>query len=117
MNARFWVWYRSGWVKFTLRPGESQSTEEGGRHEEGWHREETQYTHEGEGVRCEWQTDGADCDGRHSASGAAFCPLDQLRARDMAEIQDATENAGIHSPEWTTFDHRQRDYAAEATGY
>ena len=25
-NARFWVWHRGGWVKLTLRPGESRET-------------------------------------------------------------------------------------------
>jgi hypothetical protein len=112
-NARFWVWFRGGWVKLTLRPGECRETVEGGRHDEGWGREVTSYEHDGDCVRCEWAEDGADCDGRYSRGGAVVCPLDQLRSIEPAH-GDAD---GLLVPDWQSAATWQRDHAAEAAGY
>ena len=65
-NARFWQHVGGGFVKLTLRPGESMAWSRGGRDEEGWYREWKRWTHVGDGIVNEAGADGADCDGRIS---------------------------------------------------
>lgn len=119
MNARFWIWSAvGGWVKLTLRPGETLSHFSGGATEEGFSHTAETWTHEGDHVRHEWENNARDCDGRFDSGGASCCSLDDLRARDMgAEVPDYPENAGIVAPEWTDAGRYQRDHAAEAAGY
>lgn len=110
-NARFWVWHGDGWVKLTLRHGQTLSTYRGGSHSEGCWSEFCSWTHEGDGVRYEHATDGTDCDGRLSSGAKAFCPLGQLKALESCEA------SGIFRPFWKWGQSSQRDYAAEACGY
>jgi hypothetical protein len=116
-NARFWTFWRCGWVKLTLRPGQTLSASNGGPTDEGYHGEAEVWTHEGDMVRSEWASWGRDCDGRQEAGGEHVCPLGKLRARDMVEAFDVPENRGIFAPEWERADAWQRDHSAEAAGY
>jgi hypothetical protein len=115
-NARFWVWHK-GWVKLTLRPGQSISTYYSSRTDEGWASEEDEWEHDGEAVVRHWSEDGVDCDGRLSRSGVAFCTLANLRAVDQFGLFPEPDNWGIFRPEWEHRSSRQRDYAAEVAGY
>jgi len=108
MNARFWVWWRDGAVKLTLRPGQALGAEWSGRHEEGWAYEAERWAYDGRVVLRVSVSDGTDCDGRMSDSTTCACPLTRLRDRDVD---------GLHFPEWEREKSSHRDYAAEAAGY
>lgn len=108
MNARFWVWWRDGAVKLTLRPGQALAVDSFERHEEGWASESESWAYDGRVVTRECATDGTDCDGRLSASATHGCALTRLRDRDVD---------GIPFPEWEERNHSRRDYQAEAAGY
>lgn len=134
-NARFWHWHRDGWVKLTLRPGQTIEHRMGGSTDEGWSHTSHRWTlaHDWAEfpvpvVRCEALTESCDCDGRLDQGGCWVCPLDELQARDMADPEEAgywqggelvTDpiNQGILAPRWHREESWQRDYAAEAMGY
>lgn len=131
MNARFWVWANDGWVKLTLRPGQSLGFCYGGAHDEGYSFTHEEYLHDGERVLSRFESEASDCDGRLDRFIVTACPLDQLRARDMHAEEQAraefwrddptkpefNENVGIFAPEWEKVRASQRDRAAEAMGY
>jgi hypothetical protein len=110
-NARFWIWHADGWVKLTLKPGQTLRTWTGGDHDEGWSTESHTFSHEGDHVRDEWYHDGTDCDGRLSRGGVAMCALPRLAARCDRYTQPH------RVPEWVDAGRWQRDLAAEAMGY
>ena len=97
-NARFWVWHRGGWVKLTLRPGQSLTASEGDPTDEGYRREVSTFTHHGDVVGSEWYETGCDCDGRYERGGESFCDLADLAARDAFAEFPISENAGIRAP-------------------
>lgn len=117
MNARFWTFWRCGWVKLTLRPGQSLSASHVGPTDEGYHGEAETWTHDGEIVRSEYTSWGRDCDGRHESGGERVCPLEKLKAANMFLQFDIEENRGIFAPWWQDADSYHRDYTAEAAGY
>ena len=108
-NARFWDYVNNNPVKLTLRPGQSRSWGKWERTDEGWSSEGYTWSHEGDGVRCQYGSDGMDCDGRLRRGLAVFAPLAKLRARQ------ATDGPAV--PAWEDAESWQRDYAAEAAGY
>ena len=111
MNARFWT-YHHGWVKITLKPGQTLTISEWGRTDEGWSSSDETYTHDGEGVRLEWGTDGVDCDGRLSEDGESYLPLASIGIGGCVEDeQEVTYNDWLRGPK------SKRDYSAEAAGY
>ena len=63
-TARFWIWWNDGWVKITLRDGQSVRYGRFGYHDEGWESEEEQIKREGDWLHRVTHTDGTDCDGR-----------------------------------------------------
>lgn len=109
-NARFWVCWRDGWVKLTLRPNQTLELHSGGPTDEGYSCTSEVYTHEGDCVRVEYSTWGRDCDGRHEWNCECVCPLDSLQA-------DVVEGSAIRLPVWERERSGQRDYTAEAAGY
>lgn len=117
MVARFWVLYRGGWVRLTLRPGQSVKLVEGGPTEEGWNWLLERYTHEGDGVALEWAHEARDCDGQYDRYGKMFCLLGGLAALDMHAALKIEQNRGIFSPDWRKVYAGHRDHAAEAAGY
>ena len=116
-NARFWVWHRGGWVKLTLRPGQSLTAFEGDPTDEGYRREVSTFTHHGDVVGCEWYETGRDCDGRYERGGESFCELADLASRDAFAEFPIGETAGIRAPEWKRATGYLRDHTAEAAGY
>ena len=119
-NARFWAHLGEsrGWVKVTLRPGQVLDHHMGGPDDEGWWAQGVYWHHEGDHVRREWYTDGADCDGRMSTGGEARCGLAELAALP-AESRRWSGTTLVYParPQWTPADKWQRDHAAEAMGY
>lgn len=108
-NVRFWFWVSriegaGGFVKLTLRPGETISHGERARTEEGWTALGFEITYETWGtLRATAFHDGVDCDGRLSGSNEA-----------QADIIHCTEDG---QPIWCSPSYAQRDYAAEQMGY
>lgn len=113
-NARFWVYERGGWVKITLRPGQSLSVCTGGDADEGYHWEAVRWLHEGTHVTCEYTTWGRDCDGRHEYHSVRACKLGELKGMDH---EDPESGERLALPVWERADESQRDYSAEAAGY
>ena len=113
-TAKFWVFYRDGWVKLHLRGDQVLHHTYGGPTDEGWSRHtETWWLDSEQGtVVNQYEDDGADCDGRLSRSGTVVCPLDKLAAFKLDE-----DDAPGLLPEWKQVRSGQRDYSAEAMGY
>lgn len=114
-NVRFWTWQK-GWVKITLRPGQSLTTHRSYHNGEGWSWEAVTWTHDHETVTREWGSGGTDCDGRHSSCGKDCCPLDRLAAIE-SKVGYPQNEPPIYRPDWQDAEQWQRDYAAEAAGY
>jgi hypothetical protein len=115
-NARFWVWYKSGWVKLTLtRKRPTVSLVECGATEEGGFYFTETFTLEGSVVYNEWYRDERDCDGRIERSGEVQCPTYQLNCIDPCDEDFARE--GHKLPAWDKLRREQRDHSAEAAGY
>lgn len=108
-NARFWTYVNKGPVKLTLRFGQSLTWSKWERTDEGWSSEGYTWTHEEQGVRRQWGSDGVDCDGRLRQGGELYAPLAALHAGRT--VDDVTY------PAWEKVESWQRDYQAEAAGY
>lgn len=118
-NARFWTWYLDGWVKLTLKPGQTLGYTRGGRHDEGWFRESVTWelAEDGSEVIRQSDSDGTDCDGRMSHSSTDSATRDKLRAVDQFATYPVACNLGIYRPAWSEVEASQRDYSAEAMNY
>lgn len=103
-NARFWTYHHGSPVKLTLVPGDACTVVEGGRHEEGYSYETTDYEHADGAVFSTITTVSRDCDGRFSSVREFRCSVSELKAND-----------GF--PAWEPVSSSQRDYSAEAMGY
>lgn len=79
-NARFWAFQNLGWVKITLRPGQSLQWGKSYDNGEGWSWESCRWTHSGSFVLREYGSGGTDCDGRSSSSGEDCCDFDRLQS-------------------------------------
>jgi hypothetical protein len=113
MNARFWYFLNGSPVKITLHPGQSLEHYHGAPCDEGWSSEYHKFTHEGDGVTCEWQEDGRDCDGRLTTDGESFAPLSALRD---GYVED--NGSGVVYADWQrSRPSSVRDEYAEAAGY
>lgn len=113
-NARFWTYERGGWVKLTLRPGQSLQLYTGGPCDEGCHFESVKWTHEGDRVTCEYHTWGKDCDGRHEYHSLRACKIGELKGMDHTDPESGQRLA---LPMWERADESQRDCSAKAMGY
>lgn len=114
-TAKFWIYYRDGWVKLHLRGNRRLHHAYGGPTEEGWSRHtESWWIDADQGsVVCRYEDDGADCDGRVTHRATVSCPLNKLAVRELLDIEDAPGKL----PEWDVVTRGQRDYSAEAMGY
>ena len=106
-NLRFWIYYKDGYVKLTVRPGASLAFVTGGLHDEGWNYTRTEYRNEGTNVLRRF----IENDGRLSTFEESWCPKEELAA-----WQSGNEGAPM-LPNWQYGRSRQRDYRAEAYGY
>lgn len=84
-NARFWHWstgHSDGWVKLTLKPGQTLSWHKYSTDEEGYSFQTYTWHHyagsDGQQIIREWSNGGRDCDGRIETTGSDACPLSKL---------------------------------------
>jgi len=120
-NARFWVWENDGWIKLTLKPGQTLRWAKGGKCDEGFSIDYNEYEYDADDgvVLSRFTNESQDCDGRHSYYGDAECPISELQARppEPADPEWGTEEIPVPRPEWRKVSASQRDYYAEAMGY
>lgn len=116
-NARFWQWHNGGWIKITLKPGQSLSTNYGGPTDEGYSYAWERWTHEGDRVVRESGSQSCDCDGRLDEHWEGECLLEDLKAINQFALYEEEADKGIYRPEWKKISAGQRDYSAEAMGY
>ena len=132
---RFWVWECSGWVRLTLRPGQSLSHWTGGATDEGVAFEATTWRNEDGDVFADYQRWGRDCDGRYAENTtsrltgaervdatalwspgswmpASFQPVEWF---GDYELHDAADN--VRRSTWERVEASQWDEFAEAAGY
>lgn len=80
-NARFWHYSTGtgdGWVKLTLRPGQTLHWHEYHRTDEGHSFQTYTWTHNGDSITRQWSNGGRDCDGHISTTGTDACQLSKL---------------------------------------
>lgn len=125
-NARFWVNWNDGWVKITLKPEQSLEAGYSRSTDEGWCSWRERWTHDGDSVLRETESDGSDCDGRLTQYYDCQCSIWSLAAYQPEKQTDWVEGVGCEFvpdldapmlPQWEEVHSSQRDYAAEAAGY
>lgn len=120
-NARFWTWENDGWVKLTLKPGQTLRYCSGSPDDEGWwwSGQEFEYDADEGVVISRYTSERSDCDGRHSSYSDCECPLSDLQARppEPADPEWGADEIPVPRPEWRKVSASQRDYYAEAMGY
>lgn len=110
VNARFWIWWNQGWIKLTMKPGDTVTMHTGGATDEGYSCEDQTYEYDGECVQSSIDTWGRDCDGGHEWHGESSCQVTSLRDNEADEH-------GPARPEWKRGNCHQRDQYAELSGY
>lgn len=119
-NARFWVWGPDGWVKLTLKPGQSLTHKSGGPHEEGWSYTDITWQHQGTYLATDQVTNSRDCDGRldryWEATATKLEPYYDHHDPKTNEYQQSGTLVGDR-PVWEEESASQRDHTAEAMGY
>jgi hypothetical protein len=123
-NARFWYYWNGGFIKLTLREGQTVDLGRSEPTDEGYHYEHDELSHEGDRVLLRWETGGRDCDGVTSQEGKSAAPLDRLAVKShdfgtgTGELRSGAQNAQLMLPEWKEVGHvRVYDQFAQAMGY
>ena len=123
-SVRFWIHCPGncdgGFIRLTLRPGQSLTWCRYRTTDEGWSLEMTTWTHdEREGLVIQnHATDGVDCDGRLYRASTWVCPIADLAAEQPNDYcLDNYNCLGIMLPAWVEENAWQRDYEAEKVGY
>ena len=111
-HVRFDLWENDGWVRLQLADGQALSWGRSCPTDEGWRSEWTRLVREGNKIRCEYGTDGRDCDGRLSTYGLLTADI----RTDLAE-EVAPNGQTVRRVRWHHVSASLRDYSAEAFGY
>ena len=113
-NARFWQWVNGGWVKLTLKPGQTLAHHTCNKHDEGWTSTGNTWAYDAETQTIEstLTQDGLDCDGRSSYHCSCWTTLDKLRENEFDE-----DGAIIATPRWERGERVCYDQYAEQAGY
>lgn len=119
-NARFWDWVNNGWVKITLKPGQSLSHHRHSKDEEGYSYEHTEWNYFVDGedeITRNWISGGRDCDGeiRNTGGEVAVRGADGFALVSVAEIHMGQPMARL---DWkTAVPTRVYDQYAQQMGY
>lgn len=125
-NARFWTLCNGGWVKITLRPGQTLTHFVGGPTDEGWHMDSESWSHDGEYIERVCISDGSDCDGRLTRSTVLRADINTLAEIPCKEYKtvyypgfcrDEPVECGFSRPDWYEVDSSQYDQFAQAMNY
>jgi len=122
-NFRFWQWINDGYVKLTIKPGQTLRWQNWFRTEEGWGSHSLEFELSGDGAELSLVEihAGSDCDGRHSETwemlfdtvGGTWRTATALDYPDYPELQDPD----VRMPMMVEKRKYQRDERAEAMGY
>lgn len=115
-TARFWTFWRGGFVRLRLRPGQSITLRDAAQTDEGFAACAETYRHDGDIVTCAMATWGRDCDGRHEWSADFECEISRLGDQRIDPMKEG-EQPSVYTPAWRKIGSGQRDYTAEACGY
>lgn len=120
-NVKLPVWVNNAeaWIK--LKPGQTLSWEKCEPTDEGWnyYAESWELSADGQELRHQYVSDGADCDGRLRSGGEYIAAASRHNWRPNPYKIEWTP-AGYVSPlypDWISRDEWQRDQFAEAMGY
>lgn len=125
ITAHFWVFVNEGFVRLSLKDGQSIEHTTGGPTDEGYYHDCEKWTRDGEIIIREFVSWEADCDGRFETHSTPTAHIEELERNEQYEaVQD---DDGWHmpesgriiclTPEWVRGRSGQRDYSAEAAGY
>jgi len=125
ITARFWVFVNEGFVRLSLKDGESIEHTTGGLADEGHGYESTKWERDGEIITRHYIAWGADCDGRYERHSTDTAHIEELeRVEHYPPVQDwlqldRPEDWPIVclTPNWESGERGQRDYSAEAAGF
>lgn len=120
-NARFWVWENDGWIKLTLKPGQTLRWVSGGSTDEGYSNDYHSWEYDTEEgvVIADYANESRDCDGRHSYHATSNCLIGDLQALPpvTADPENYVDEIPVPRPDWRRGASSQRDHYAEAMGY
>lgn len=119
MNARFWDYCNGGWVKLTLKPGESLSWHKYTPTDEGHQFIQQNWIHNEDFVSYVEYSAGRDCDGLMEYHTTQRAKLNELHSKPaFIELPDGRAEPGAFQiPNWVLVSGSQRDHSAEAMGY
>jgi hypothetical protein len=109
-NARFWVVYKGGLIKLTLKPGEVVTLYHYQRTEEGYSAETFSYRFNNGVLTLNYSDEGRDCDGYISRGISRTCEFDELQYRWCDQDQ-------VAFPNWIDQDTEVYDESAVRAGY
>lgn len=120
-NVRFWSWENGGWVRITLKPGQTLSYSDGRLTDEGhsWYQCEWEYDADEMVVICRSSCGGSDCDGPHEYHYTSWCPVVDMEGQppEDADPEWQKEAIPVPRPLWRKGFASQRDIYAEMMGY
>lgn len=108
-NAKLWVWWRDGFVKLKLKPGQKLACHHYEKCDEGHSFQHCEYEHTGETVTIKANAGGSDCDGHVANHYDAECRLENLSKMTCMD--------GVNTPDWQDVKESRRDQFAEAMNY
>lgn len=119
INVRFWDWINDGWVKITLRPGETIRREKSQTTDEGFCNSlETYLYDETDGsIMATYDSQSRDCDGLfYQGAVLALVHTFWVDESDERVRKQPDFPVGWHA-RWEPTERYQRDMTAEAAGY
>ena len=115
-NVRFWIWWKDGLVKLTLKPDQDVQLYTCEKTDEGWSSlsEWYHYNDEQGSIHCSITSTGVDCDGRLDTFWDGYC---RIGDEDANELYDDGKFTGCRGPLWERIESYQHDHTAEKSGY
>ncbi len=127
-KIRFWEYFNGGYVKITLKHGQTLSHYRGGLDDEGWSAEHCKWAFDTDGnepvLTHQWMNEGRDCDGYLKRSGISIARADRVTfvaAKDYSKPRPEPlllwDGKPVMVPDWKKVSLGQRDEYAERMGY
>lgn len=117
LTARFWVWHHDGFVRISLRDGDSLTACDSRATDEGYSATVTTWSRDGDTIISEWSSRGRDCDGDHGYDSTVTCNIAELAVNDQFADGDEFGQPILQTPNWQKENARQYDRNAELAGY
>jgi hypothetical protein len=118
LHIRFWVFVNDGFVRLSLKDGQSLKHSWFCRTDEGYDSARTRWTRDGDFITRDYETAGCDCDGPLNTSNTCrWTPSDGTFL--ASEYRDGKQVSFVDTPipEWQKVCASRQDVYAEAMGY